>query len=60
MADEFKPNWKLSPRDKLIVALCIVLPRHWPDWPGCTDEQMARMADDILAITEEEQASGNT
>lgn len=50
--NEFKPDWKLGPRDKLIVALCIVLPRHMPNWQGCTDEEMSRIADDILVITE--------
>jgi len=62
MANEFKPNWTLSKRDKLTVALSLVLYRHWPEWPGGTDAQLAQMADEILAIVEapDETSHGNS
>ena len=48
MTDEFNPDWKLSPQQQMQVALSLSLPKHIPDWPGCTDEQMEAVAADLL------------
>ncbi len=47
-ATDFKPNWTLSQKAALAVTLTISLSRHIPDWPGCTDEQLGLVAEDIL------------
>lgn len=47
--DEFKPNWQLSPKDKLAVALTLSLSKHVPGWTGATDEELGAVAADVLA-----------
>lgn len=52
MAYEFKPNWELSPVDKLAVRLTLALGRHIPDWPGATDEQLEAVASEIMGVAQ--------
>jgi hypothetical protein len=47
--NEFKPNWQLSSKDKLAVALTLALSKHIPGWTGATDEELGAVAGDILA-----------
>lgn len=43
MPREFKPDWKLEPRETLAVALSLALARV-PGWGGATDEQLDAVA----------------
>lgn len=52
MTSEFTPNWKLDIAGKIAVALTISLNKHIPGWPGATDEQLAAVAADILAVSD--------
>lgn len=47
MTHEFTPDWKLSPQDQFAVKLSLSLSKHIPDWPGCTDEQLAAVAAEL-------------
>jgi len=49
---DFKPDWKLDPWEQMAVALTLALPKHIPNWPGCTDEQMAAVVMDVLEMME--------
>ncbi len=44
----FKPDWELSPREVLAVALSLALNRSVPGWGGATDEQLDAVAGDVI------------
>ncbi len=46
----FSPDWTLSAVEQMAVKLMMALPKHIPEWPGATDEQIIAVAEEILAI----------
>ena len=50
MSAEFNPDWLglMPPEDVLQVALTLTLSKHVPGWPGATDEQLERVARDLI------------
>lgn len=47
MTNEFKPDWKLEPRETLAVSLSLALAKV-PGWSGATDEQLDAVADNLI------------
>ena len=47
MSDDWKPDWKLEPREVLAVALSLALPKV-PGWSGATDEQLDAVAANLI------------
>lgn len=43
-AEAFDPDWQLNDIEQLQVLLSIALHNNVPDWPGCTDKQMEKVA----------------
>jgi len=52
--NEFKPNWELDQVSALSVQLSLSLHKLIPGWPGATDEQLAKLAEDIIAYFQDQ------
>ncbi len=45
----WNPDWTLTPAGQIAVTLSLSLSAHIPGWPGATDEQLGKVAEDVLA-----------
>lgn len=47
---EFRPDWRLTLREQVAVALSLSMTRHVPTWGGATDVQLDAVAADVVSV----------
>lgn len=52
-------DWTMSATDVCAVALSLALSRHVPGWSGADDEELERVARDVIAALERPHAMTN-
>lgn len=46
----FRPDWTLTLREQIAVALSLSMARHVPTWGGATDEHLDAVAADVVGV----------
>jgi hypothetical protein len=53
----FRPDYSLTPAEALTITLNLALNKHIPNWPGCTDEQLEAVAEEVIEHVKNERGN---